>query len=140
MAFWGIIRALQSDLNICYPPSLQLPLINEDLPGRAAAGVFHNRFSSTGRAVPRDSTTVCPVHNFLPPSELLVCYQPHRQKVVPGQTSMYETFSRRNCFANLDILHGELEGGYPQVKAGCGASLHHLLTRRQEGVEGLYKK
>ncbi len=49
-------------------------------------------------------------------------------------------FLRRNCFANLDILHGELEGGYPQVKAGGGASLHHLLTRRQEGVEGLYKR
>jgi hypothetical protein len=52
---------------------------------------------------------------------------------------MYETFLRRNCFANLDIFHGELEGGYPQVKAGCGATLNHLLTRRQEGVEGLYK-
>jgi hypothetical protein len=52
---------------------------------------------------------------------------------------MYETFSRRNCFSNLDILHGELESGYPEVKAGGGASLHHLLTRRQEGVESLYK-
>ncbi len=65
--------------------------------------------------------------------------QPHRQKVVPDQTSMYVMFLRRNCFANLDILHGELEGGYPQVQASGGASLHHLLTRRQEGVESLYK-
>jgi hypothetical protein len=38
------------------------------------------------------STTVCPVHNFPPPSELLVCYQPHRQGVMPGQKSIYETF------------------------------------------------
>jgi hypothetical protein len=38
------------------------------------------------------STTACPVHNFTPPSELLVCYQPYRQKVVPGQKSVYETF------------------------------------------------
>jgi hypothetical protein len=38
------------------------------------------------------STTVCPVHNFPPPSELLVCYQPHRQEVMPGQKSIYETF------------------------------------------------
>jgi hypothetical protein len=52
---------------------------------------------------------------------------------------MYETFLHSNNFPNLDILHGELEGGYPQVKAGGGASLHHLLTRRQEGVESLYK-
>ncbi len=37
-------------------------------------------------------TTVCPVHNFPPPSELLVCYQPHRQGVMPGQKSIYETF------------------------------------------------
>ncbi len=38
------------------------------------------------------STTVCPVHNFPPPSELLVCYQPHKQKVLLGQKSIYETF------------------------------------------------
>ncbi len=25
VAFWGVIRALQPDINICYPPSLQLP-------------------------------------------------------------------------------------------------------------------
>jgi hypothetical protein len=37
------------------------------------------------------TTTVCPVHNFPPPSELLVCYQPHRQTVMPGQKSIYET-------------------------------------------------
>ncbi len=24
MAFWGVIRALQSNINICFPPSLQL--------------------------------------------------------------------------------------------------------------------
>jgi hypothetical protein len=38
------------------------------------------------------STTVCPIRNFPPPTELLVCYQPHRQKVLVGQKSMYETF------------------------------------------------
>ncbi len=38
------------------------------------------------------SITVCPVQNFLPPSELLVCYQPHRQAVMLGQKSIYETF------------------------------------------------
>ncbi len=31
---WGVIRSLQSDINICYPPSFQLPKINEDLPSR----------------------------------------------------------------------------------------------------------
>jgi hypothetical protein len=30
------------------------------------------------------SITVCPVHIFPPPTELLVCYQPHRQEVMPG--------------------------------------------------------
>jgi hypothetical protein len=38
------------------------------------------------------SITVCPVHIFPPPTELLVCYQPHRQEVMPGQKSIYETF------------------------------------------------
>ena len=46
--------------------------------------------SITGLGV--GSTTVCPVHNFPPLSELLVCYQPHRNKVMPGQKSIYETF------------------------------------------------
>ncbi len=36
--------------------------------------------------------TVCPVQYFPTPRELLVCYQPHRQKVMPGQKSIYETF------------------------------------------------
>jgi hypothetical protein len=39
--FWGVIRALQSDINICYPPPpvfISL-VINEDLPGRAAAAL-----------------------------------------------------------------------------------------------------
>ncbi len=39
-AFWGVIRELQSDINLLYhppPPLLFIsPLINEDLPGRAA--------------------------------------------------------------------------------------------------------
>jgi hypothetical protein len=38
------------------------------------------------------SITVCPVHIFPPPAELPVCYQPHRQEVMPGQKSIYETF------------------------------------------------
>jgi hypothetical protein len=38
------------------------------------------------------STTVCRVHNFPPPSELLVCYQPHKQEEIPGHKSIYETF------------------------------------------------
>ncbi len=29
----GAIRELQSDINICYPPTFSSPLINEDLPG-----------------------------------------------------------------------------------------------------------
>jgi hypothetical protein len=49
---------------------------------------FDNRFSSSGWA----SITVCPVHIFPPPTELLVCYQPHRQEVMQGQKSIYETF------------------------------------------------
>ncbi len=42
------------------------------------------------------SITVCPVHIFTPPTELLVCYQPHRQEFMPGQKSIYETFLVRN--------------------------------------------
>jgi hypothetical protein len=45
-----------------------------------------------GATAPKNTATVCPVHNFLPPSELLVCYQPHRQTAMPGQKSIYETF------------------------------------------------
>ena len=81
-----------------FPPAFSSPLINEDLPGQAAT--FYNRFSSTGCM---GSTTVCPVQNFPPPSELLVCQQPHRQKVVPGQNSLYEMFlatshtGRKSC-------------------------------------------
>jgi hypothetical protein len=45
-----------------------------------------------GATAPKSITTVCPVHNFPPPSELLVCYQPHRQTVMPCQKSIYETF------------------------------------------------
>ncbi len=62
---------------------------------------FDNRFSSTGCALCR--TTVCPVHNFPPPSELLVCYQPHRQGVMPGQKSIYETF----LFKISSLPHGD---------------------------------
>jgi hypothetical protein len=36
VAFWGGIRALQSDIDIC----LLSPLINEDLPGQAAASIY----------------------------------------------------------------------------------------------------
>jgi hypothetical protein len=45
-----------------------------------------------GATALKNTTTVCPVHNFPPPSELLVCYQPHRQTAMPGQKSIYETF------------------------------------------------
>jgi hypothetical protein len=55
--------------------------------------------SITGLAALGGSTTVCPVHIFPPLSELLVCYQPHRQKVMPSQKSIYETFLSRH-------LHG----------------------------------
>jgi hypothetical protein len=43
------------------------------------------------------SITVCPVQIFPPPTELLVCYQPHRQEVMPGQKSIYETFLVHPC-------------------------------------------
>jgi hypothetical protein len=45
-----------------------------------------------GATAPKSTTKVCSVHNLPPPSELLVCYQPHRQTVMPGQKSIYETF------------------------------------------------
>ncbi len=94
VAFWGVIRAPQSDTNLCYTPhstDFSSPLINEDLPAKPQlVFTFHNRFNSTGCAL--GSTTVCPVHDFPPPSELHVCYQPHRQEVMPGQNSIYETF------------------------------------------------
>jgi hypothetical protein len=47
------------------------------------------------------SITVCPVHIFPPPAELLVCYQPHRQEVMPGQKPIYETFLLRIYNATL---------------------------------------
>ncbi len=50
------------------------------------------------------SITVCPVHIFPPPTELLVCYQPHRQKVMPGQKSIYETFLDRT--PSKATIHG----------------------------------
>jgi hypothetical protein len=42
VAFLGVIRALQSDINICYlyPPACIYPIITEDLPVGAAAGVY----------------------------------------------------------------------------------------------------
>jgi hypothetical protein len=41
VAFWGVIIALQSDINKWYPsPPFSSPLINEDLLGRAAGGVY----------------------------------------------------------------------------------------------------
>ncbi len=44
VAFWEVISALQSDINnlnisMLSPPAFSSPLINEDLPGWAAAGV-----------------------------------------------------------------------------------------------------
>jgi hypothetical protein len=89
VAFWGVIRALQSDINICYTPQISAPhYINKDLPGQAAACIyFRYWFSSTGCVVQQSVR-----YNFPPPSELLVCYQPHRQEVMPGQKSIYETF------------------------------------------------
>jgi hypothetical protein len=41
VAFSGVIIALQSDINIWYlSPPFSSPLINEDLTGLAAAGVY----------------------------------------------------------------------------------------------------
>jgi hypothetical protein len=54
----GVTRALQSEINIYSPPAFSSPLITEDLPGRAAAGVyFNNRY-------------------FPPPKRVTVCYLP----------------------------------------------------------------
>ncbi len=54
------------------------------------------------------STTVCPVHIFPPPTELLVCYQPHRQKVMPGQKSINETFLVKSLHNLVLIYHAEM--------------------------------
>ncbi len=41
VAFWGVIGALHSGINICYTPLACIsPLKTEDLPGRAVAGVY----------------------------------------------------------------------------------------------------
>jgi hypothetical protein len=41
VAFWGVKRALQSDIKICFShPACISPLINEDLPGISKAGVY----------------------------------------------------------------------------------------------------
>jgi hypothetical protein len=86
VAFWGVIITLQSDFNIWYPsPPFSSPLINEDLrAGPQLLFTFDNWFSSTGWAVSQSVRYI--------PAELLVCYQPHRQEVMPGQKSIYETF------------------------------------------------
>ncbi len=59
----------------------------------------HYRSVQYGATAPKSTTTVCLVHNFPPPSELLVCYQPHRQTAIPSQKSIYETFldGREGC-------------------------------------------
>ncbi len=48
VAFWGVIKALLSVINICYPPpppSFSSPLINEDLPaGQQLVFTLNNRF------------------------------------------------------------------------------------------------
>jgi hypothetical protein len=95
------------------------------------------------------STTVCPVHNFPPPSELLVCYQPHRQGVMPGQKSIYETFLVRTppspfpyyfkgwligmnsepfppFFPNY-VLYPQLQSGFSPNSMGVAHSLHSAL-------------
>ncbi len=56
------------------------------------------------------NTTVCPVHNFPPPSKILVSYQPFRHKVMTGQKSIYKTFlgqtsCRHPLPESLDELH-----------------------------------
>jgi hypothetical protein len=81
------------------------------------------------------SITVCPVHIFPPPAELLVCCQPHRQGVMPGQKSIYETFldltpyltyvyciggNRRQNYESLEGLAGE-----PDVLALHGGGAVH---------------
>jgi hypothetical protein len=40
VGFWGAIRTLQSDINMSNTPAFSFQLINEDLSGRAAAGVY----------------------------------------------------------------------------------------------------
>ncbi len=87
---------------------------------------------------PKSTTTVCPVHNFPPPSELLVCYQPHRQTVMPGQKSIYETFLVFSVYivycTDSEPLAGVLDEPYSQltllsrlaVQAYRPASLHRV--------------
>jgi hypothetical protein len=54
---------------------------------RARSQLVFNVLLITGLAALGGQVTVCPLHNFPPPSELLVCYQPNRHKVIPGQKS-----------------------------------------------------
>jgi hypothetical protein len=66
-------------------------------------------------------TTVCPVHNFPPPSQLLVCCQPHRQEVIPAQKSVYETF------LSLPVLLLDVCVLRPPVQPLCVSVLQYTL-------------
>ncbi len=90
VALQGVIRALQLDIYNAIPPAFSSPLISKDLPGPAAACVyFHdNRFSSTGWAVPQSVRCI----TFRLQAIYLSATSHHRQKVVPSQKSIYETF------------------------------------------------
>ncbi len=77
------------------------------------------------------STTFCPVYIFLPPTELLVCYQPHRQKVMPGQKSIFETFlGGRGITIPSRVLHCSPFSGLRFLLAGEGAAAS-MLQRPQ---------
>jgi hypothetical protein len=60
VTFWGVIRALQPDINICFPPRFQLP-------------------SNKGRSAgPGRSWCLLSITGFSPTKCVTVCFQPGR--------------------------------------------------------------
>ncbi len=94
MAFLGVIRALQSNINKCYSPqpAAPSPLLTEDLPGSWPGRYMR---MDTGTA---PNNTVCTVpqsvqyHKLPPPSVLRPATSQAKLQGVRGRKSMYETF------------------------------------------------
>ncbi len=85
VAFWGV-PALESDINICSPPSRHLLANNWR---SAGSGLSWYLLSITAlAALGGQYHSLTKYHS----KWVTCCYQPHRQKVVPDQNSMYEMF------------------------------------------------
>ncbi len=89
-ASWGFIRSLQSNINICYSPSLQLPTYNWRYAGQLAGPVHENGQHLTTQCVRTQYHSLSGTLSF----RLQVCYgllaaRPGYTHGVLGRKSMY---------------------------------------------------